>query len=214
MACSIEDALSVPGCILQAAGRGLPMNIITVRPDEREGGARAEAGAQTTRAGRAGGGEALTCMVTSLSSTITSFVRKSAPIVALYWLLNFLFTYWFMSEVFPTLKLEKNHKSKSGRTALHTASDACSLEGLSVLQNRGEASSSPSDGHGQRPTNALLLKEAPAVTSPLAPKSLCRPGSLHLVVVIQSKRGTIRGSHWLPAHIHTSQPICCCWFSH
>ena len=110
----------------------------TMRPDEREGGTRAEAGTQTTRAGRAGGGEALTGMVTSLSSTITSFVRKSAPIVALYWLLNFLFTYWFMSEVFPTLKLEKNHKSKSGRTALHTASDACSLEGLSILQNRGK----------------------------------------------------------------------------
>lgn len=45
----------------------------------------------------------LTCIVTSLSSTMTSFVRKSAPIVALYWLLNFLFTYWFMSDVFPTL---------------------------------------------------------------------------------------------------------------
>ena len=44
----------------------------------------------------------LTCIVTSLSSTITSFVRKSAPIVALYWLLNFLFTYWFMSDVLPT----------------------------------------------------------------------------------------------------------------
>lgn len=45
----------------------------------------------------------LTCIVTSLSSTITSFVRKSAPIVALYWLLNFLFTYWFIRDVFPTL---------------------------------------------------------------------------------------------------------------
>ena len=32
----------------------------------------------------------------------TSLVRKSAPMVALYWLLNFLLTYWFMSEVFPT----------------------------------------------------------------------------------------------------------------
>ena len=29
--------------------------------------------------------------------------NKSAPMVALYWLLNLLFTYWFMSEVFPTL---------------------------------------------------------------------------------------------------------------
>lgn len=35
----------------------------------------------------------LTCMVTSLSSTITSLVRKSAPIVALYWFENFLLTY-------------------------------------------------------------------------------------------------------------------------
>ncbi len=32
-------------------------------------------------------------MVTSRSSTCTSLVRKSAPMVALYWLLNFLFTY-------------------------------------------------------------------------------------------------------------------------
>ena len=45
-----------------------------------------------------------TCIVTNLSSTITSFVRKSAPMVALYWLLNFLFTYWFISEVLPTLE--------------------------------------------------------------------------------------------------------------
>lgn len=34
-----------------------------------------------------------TCIVTNLSSTITSFVRKSAPIVALYCPLNFLLTY-------------------------------------------------------------------------------------------------------------------------
>ena len=47
-----------------------------------------------------------TCMVTSLSSTCTSLVRKSAPIVALYWLENFLFTYWFMRDVFPTLHAE------------------------------------------------------------------------------------------------------------
>ena len=32
--------------------------------------------------------------------------HKSAPMVALYWLLNRLFTYWFMSEVFPTLRKE------------------------------------------------------------------------------------------------------------
>ena len=43
-------------------------------------------------------------MVTSLSSTCTSLVRKSAPIVALYWLENFLFTYWFISDVLPTLR--------------------------------------------------------------------------------------------------------------
>ena len=46
-----------------------------------------------------------TCMVTRRSSTMTSFVRKSAPIVALYWLLNFLLTYWFINEVLPTLVL-------------------------------------------------------------------------------------------------------------
>ncbi len=33
---------------------------------------------------------------------LTSLVRKSAPMVALYWLENFLLTYWFMREVFPT----------------------------------------------------------------------------------------------------------------
>ena len=33
-----------------------------------------------------------TCIVTTLSSTTVSFVRKSAPMVALYWVLNFLFT--------------------------------------------------------------------------------------------------------------------------
>jgi len=43
-----------------------------------------------------------TCMVTSLSSTCTSLVRKSAPMVALYWLENFLLTYWFIREVLPT----------------------------------------------------------------------------------------------------------------
>lgn len=35
----------------------------------------------------------LTCNVTSLSSTWISFVTKSAPIVALYCRLNFLYTY-------------------------------------------------------------------------------------------------------------------------
>lgn len=62
----------------------------------------------------------LTCMVTRRSSTMTSFVKlhivkhqaghaatdathKSAPMVALYWLLNRLFTYWFINDVLPTL---------------------------------------------------------------------------------------------------------------
>ena len=45
----------------------------------------------------------LTCIVTSLSSTMTSLVRKSAPIVALYCDVNFLLTYWFISDVLPTL---------------------------------------------------------------------------------------------------------------
>lgn len=56
-----------------------------------------------------------TCIVTSLSSTMTSFVRKSAPIVALYWLLNFLFTYWFINEVLPTLGKRKVTREHSGR---------------------------------------------------------------------------------------------------
>lgn len=57
-------------------------------------------------------GERLTCIVTRRSSTMTSFVRKSAPIVALYWLLNFLFTYWFMREVFPTLTTQDREETK------------------------------------------------------------------------------------------------------
>lgn len=48
-----------------------------------------------------------TCIVTTRSSTTTSFVRKSAPIVALYWLEKRLFTYWFISDVFPTLESPK-----------------------------------------------------------------------------------------------------------
>lgn len=55
-------------------------------------------------------GKKLTCMVTRRSSTMTSFVRKSAPMVALYWLENFLLTYWFISEVFPTLRAKRERE--------------------------------------------------------------------------------------------------------
>jgi len=44
-----------------------------------------------------------TCNVTSLSSSCSSLVRKSAPMVALYSFENFFCTYWFMSDVLPTL---------------------------------------------------------------------------------------------------------------
>ena len=37
-----------------------------------------------------------------MSYESSSFVRKSAPIVALYCVLNFLFTYWFIKDVLPT----------------------------------------------------------------------------------------------------------------
>jgi len=50
--------------------------------------------------------------VKSRSSNCTSLVKKSAPMVALYWLLNFLLTYWFIKEVFPTLQNHKSEKSK------------------------------------------------------------------------------------------------------
>ena len=43
-----------------------------------------------------------TCIVTRRSSTMTSLVRKSAPIVALYWFENLRLTYWFISDVLPT----------------------------------------------------------------------------------------------------------------
>lgn len=42
------------------------------------------------------------CSVTVLSSISISFVRKSAPMVALYSLVNFFCTYWFMRLVLPT----------------------------------------------------------------------------------------------------------------
>ena len=51
---------------------------------------------------RGGSVVARTCIVTNRSSTRTSLVRKSAPIVALYEALNFLLTYWFIKLVFPT----------------------------------------------------------------------------------------------------------------
>ena len=52
------------------------------------------------------------CKVTSLSSIITSFVKKSAPIVALYWLEKRLLTYWFIKEVLPTLQFVNNNGQK------------------------------------------------------------------------------------------------------
>lgn len=57
-----------------------------------------------------------TCMVTSLSSIWISFVRKSAPIVALYSLENFFCTYWFMSDVLPTLQQGTTRVSDPKRT--------------------------------------------------------------------------------------------------
>lgn len=47
---------------------------------------------------------------------------KSAPMVALYWLLNRLFTYWFMSDVLPTLhKREQNDKFQFHGSRLNTS---------------------------------------------------------------------------------------------
>ena len=53
--------------------------------------------------------------MTSRSSTITSLVRKSAPMVALYWEVNFLFTYWFISDVFPTLSEREREREERKR---------------------------------------------------------------------------------------------------
>lgn len=52
--------------------------------------------------------------MTNLSSTMTSFVRKSAPMVALYWFEKRLLTSWFMSDVFPTLFVPGRLGSVSG----------------------------------------------------------------------------------------------------
>ena len=51
-------------------------------------------------------------MVTRRSLTVTSLVKKSAPMVALYWLLNFLVTYWFISDVLPTLQGESEQEGR------------------------------------------------------------------------------------------------------
>ena len=49
-----------------------------------------------------------TCMVTDRSSILTSFVKKSAPMVALYWLENFFVTNWFIRDVLPTLMEQRS----------------------------------------------------------------------------------------------------------
>ena len=48
-----------------------------------------------------------------MSSITVSLVRKSAPIVALYWVEKRLLTYWFIRDVFPTLKSASNSSSSS-----------------------------------------------------------------------------------------------------
>ena len=69
-----------------------------------------------------------TCMVTFRSSTNTSFVRKSAPMVALYWMENLRLTYWFMSEVLPTLRVwaADTHKNKTYAIAQRERRASCS----------------------------------------------------------------------------------------
>lgn len=57
-------------------------------------------------------------------------------------------------------------------------------------------------------TNTLLLKEVSAIRSPHCPKiSQLSWVSLHLVLGVQSKKITARGSHWLRADIHRSRPV-------
>ena len=51
-------------------------------------------------------------MVTKRSSTMTSLVKKSAPMVALYCEVNFLLTYWFISDVLPTLEERERERKK------------------------------------------------------------------------------------------------------
>lgn len=65
-----------------------------------------------------------TCMVTRRSSTRTSLVKKSAPMVALYWLLNFLLTYWFISDVFPTLHTRTKEAFVNNKRTLQLISNA------------------------------------------------------------------------------------------
>lgn len=67
-----------------------------------------------------------TCRVTSLSSMTVSFVKKSAPMVALYCVEKRLLTYWFMSDVFPTLLshityVQQDSKQYRGSSSSRTA---------------------------------------------------------------------------------------------
>lgn len=50
--------------------------------------------------------------------------------VALYWLLNFLFTYWFISDVLPTLRAARARRrgSVSGAGARAAAAAAAALQ--------------------------------------------------------------------------------------
>lgn len=52
-----------------------------------------------------------------------SRTHKSAPIVALYWLENRLLTYWFMSDVLPTLgEITSQVQYSTGGPKAHTRS--------------------------------------------------------------------------------------------
>jgi len=56
-----------------------------------------------------------TCNVTSLSSTMISLVKKSAPIVALYCELNFWLTNWLINDVLPTLHRNNHDDNNSSK---------------------------------------------------------------------------------------------------
>lgn len=70
----------------------------------------------------------LTCNVNNLSSICTSLVKKSAPIVALYWLLNFLFTYLVVIVKGSQAKKKMKHETHTDAKYQNLQEDTDSLE--------------------------------------------------------------------------------------
>jgi hypothetical protein len=107
----------------------LPRGVPDLAAGSASGAAGKEGGRHAARSRACGAARA--CIVTSRSSTCTSFVRKSAPMVALYWLENFLLTYLRAGE-------RRQHARARAR---------CVSERSRARQRRAAAASEPRRSH-------------------------------------------------------------------